>query len=418
MKESIKILFTDLRYLNHNYGAQGIAFPLMEKLNNYFKAEYTFALLYGKNYKEDSEFSPKFNFNIIVQPKLRTMLKKGYTEQHISFIKKLNRSDVIIDLSGIEFIGNQTFKTRWGNYINTIYPQLLAKKYKKLYLKYTKSYGPFPHKIYRFFVKKNLNSLPFVFIRGKNNLETVKKLNLKVQIFSFPDVSIALDPESKDWVLNYIKKLKLNSSKQIVGISPSAVIRGIPICNKNSSCNLNHEKLCKKIIRFYQSKGQQVLLIPHSIGDGRDIKSCDLALSKKVYLELENKENVFVIQDMTLTYKQVRSIISLLNFYVTGRYHSVSSALSMGVPIVSLSWHIKYKDIMSLFLEDFLAIDCRTTGIEQSLSLIKKYFEERSWFNKNKVLIKKEKLIKEIDRSIGILAKEIRRDIKNKNGNI
>jgi hypothetical protein len=31
-KKKIKVLFTGLLYLNHNYGAQGIAFPMMEKL--------------------------------------------------------------------------------------------------------------------------------------------------------------------------------------------------------------------------------------------------------------------------------------------------------------------------------------------------------------------------------------------------
>jgi len=44
MKKMIKILFTDLSYLSHNYGYQAIAFLSMEKLNEYFHAEYTLLL--------------------------------------------------------------------------------------------------------------------------------------------------------------------------------------------------------------------------------------------------------------------------------------------------------------------------------------------------------------------------------------
>lgn len=40
----IKILFIDLSYLSHNYGSQAMVIPLMEKLNEYFHAEYTLLL--------------------------------------------------------------------------------------------------------------------------------------------------------------------------------------------------------------------------------------------------------------------------------------------------------------------------------------------------------------------------------------
>jgi len=126
---------------------------------------------------------------------------------------------------------------------------------------------------------------------------------------------------------------------------------------------------------------------------------------------LKNKEKVFLIYDTELLYKQVRAIIGLLDFYITGRYHSVSSALSMGVPVVSFSWHIKYRDIMSLFLDDFLVIDCETTGVNKSLSLIKEYYNNRQWFNKEEVIKRKEDAIKHIGKSIDMLVGEIKKYI-------
>jgi len=432
MKEKIKVLFTGLAYLERNYGSQAIAFSFVEKFNEHFSARYCFVLP-ENYYKDNLSFAKKYDFDIVASPKPTIVLskcslffyvlyaftkfllkgKKAITKrekkQYFTLLKKLKESDIVIDLSGIEFIGNVGPKRRYMNYINFIYMQCLAEKYHKPYFKYTKSYGPFSERLYKFLVRKQLNKLPFIFVRGNSNLETIKKLNLRVPLYSFPDISISLKAENKNWAKNHLTHLSMDISKPIIGISPSAVITETKTNKGNSSCGQNHIELCKEVIKFFQSKNRQILLIPHSIDDGEDASRCDLALSKKIYNELQNKKNVFLLPDILLTYKQVRSIIGLLDFYITGRYHGLSSALSMNVPVVALSWHIKYKDMMSLFLEDFSSIDCRTSSIQDSLELIKKYYETKDWFNKNKTAKRKEKILKQINESIRILAENIKK---------
>lgn len=429
MGRRLKILFTGLSYLNRNYGAQGIAFPLMEKIRKHFDAEYTFALP-EKYYEDNLPFSRKHRFNLIPNPKGGVFFERGWTyllyfflclfgkklsllreekKKFTGLVQKLKESNVVIDLSGIEFVGSLGFKRKWLDYLFAVYMQHLAEKYNKLYLKYTKSYGPFLGKIYRFFVRRELNKLPFVFVRGEGNLEEVKRLNLKVPVYSFPDISIILEPEKREWAIKYLSSLGLDSSKPITGISPSSAIASIHILGKNSSCGPEHIRLSREIIKFYSLKNQQVLIIPHSVREGKDPRTCDLALSKIIYAGLEKKKNVFLIDDLNLTYKQVRAIIGLLDFYITGRYHSVTSALSMGIPVVSLSWHRKYKDLMSLFLEDFLVIDCRATSVENSLSLIERYYHNRQWFKKREVLKRKREVAREIEKSLDILVEEIKK---------
>ena len=161
MKNEIKVLFTGLSYLNHNYGAQGIAFPLMEKISSKFNAEYTFVL--SRNQQKEYSFSREFALTSITTPSFfaflrkrsfpiyllyrlikRKTLTKVEKRNYSALVNILKESDVVIDLSGIEFIGNVPLKTRYLKYLNETSVQLIAEKYDKLYIKYTKSYGPFP----------------------------------------------------------------------------------------------------------------------------------------------------------------------------------------------------------------------------------------------------------------------------------
>lgn len=431
MKKRIKVLFTGLLYLNHNYGAQGISFPMMEKLSSQFNAEYTFVLPQGYP-EEKSLFSEKYIFNVIFAPRLFVTLGKLHFPIYLLYllikrktfsndekrrfsilVDALRESNVIIDLSGIQFVGNVPLRKRYSNYLRIMSIQWLAEKYGKLYLKYTKSYGPFPDedRLYRFLVKRCLNKLPFLFVRGKDNLDEVNKLNVDVSLYSFPDISLSLEAENRGWALNYVGKLGVDTSKNLVGLSPSAVIARMKTKNNRASCGDNHIKLFKELINFYRLHNQQVLLIPHSIVDGKDPDYCDLALARKIYDETREKTGVYLVDDMDLTYDQVRAIIGLLDFYVTGRYHSMSSALFMGVPTVALSWHMKYKDMISLFVEDFRIIACRKNSVEKSVALIKESYFNRQWFDRERVLKRKKEIVKEIDESVNIVANEIKRSL-------
>lgn len=430
MKRKVKFLITGLFYLNHNYGAQGIAFPIMEKLSSKFDAEYTFVL--AQKGENQALFSKKYTFNVIDEPHIFAILRKRCFPLYLLYrlirkkklskkemkkysvlVDSLKNSNVILDLSGIEFIGNISLRKRYLDFIAIISMQVLAEKNKKLYLKYTKSYGPFPDKdkLYKFLVKRQLNKLPFLFVRGKNNLDELKKLNLDIPLYSFPDISLSLEAESKDWALNFVDKLGVDISKKIVGLSPSAVIAGIKTKDNLASCGDSHIRLCKEVIKFYQSLNQQILLLPHSIFDGKNLRSCDLALAKKIYDEIADKKGVFLFEYMDLTYKQARAIIGLLDFYVTGRYHSMSSALFMGVPTVALSWHVKYKDIISLFSEDLPIINCKTNSVAKSIELIKERYYNRQWFNREFMLKRKKEIIEKIDESIDVLTNEIKRSV-------
>ena len=423
----IKILLTNISYPYRNYGVQGILLPFIEKLSRHFDAEYGL-IIKKKFYKENVDFCRKHNIhavkslpagallardNLLLKSffNLYRWLKKKRivnSDKYTNFFNEVKKYDVIINLCGIQFIGNKSIIRKYAEYYTSIYPKWLSKKFGKLYLEYTKSYGPFVGKFYRFLTKKHLNSIPFIFVRGKNNLEEVRKLKLQKPTYSFPDISLSLEPAEKGWASSYLKTLGLDCSKKIVGVSPSSVIYNLTTKEKTSK-GKNHFYLCEKIINFYAKENNQVIILPHSIEyDMSDANVADLTLSKRLFKRIKNKERVFLIADKGLTYRQTRAIIGMMDFYVTGRYHSVSSALFEGTPVVALSWHIKYRDILSLFLsKDIPTINCRKTNIEDAMALVEKYYYDRSWFDKKKILEKQNDIIRKIDCSIEILSNAI-----------
>jgi polysaccharide pyruvyl transferase WcaK-like protein len=429
----IKILITNLGDINHNYGAQGIVFPftdkLSEHLSEHFNVEYGF--ITKKKYFDDNiEFLNKYGINAFKSLPDESLFIKNISFLNIlinifrslkgkdsidkveykKFFNKVEEYDVFINLTGIQFIGNKSIRRKYVSYISQTYAHWLSKNFNKLYLEYTKSYGPFSGFFYRFLVKKHFKKLPFIFVRGKKNLKEVEKLNLGIPTYSFPDISLSLKPEPESWAKSYLEDQGIVSSEPVIGISPTAVIKRIsekPI----NTCGSNHLILCKKAIEYFQKIGKQVIIIPHSIRDGVSEKSCDLAVSKKILHSLEDTNNVFLLDDMNLTYKQVRAIIGLLDFYMTGRYHSVCSALYMGVPTVCFAWHIKYKDILSIFLDDYPIIDCRKDSIKDGMDLILKYYNDRSWFDKDDVLKRRKEVNVHIDKSIQLIVEEINKKL-------
>ncbi|HHV81319.1 TPA: hypothetical protein GXX44_06495, partial [bacterium] len=130
MDKKIRILFTNLMYLNQNYGAQAIGLTMMKKLSQFINAEYVFTVL-NKYYEKDISFSKEYGFSVIPVTTEGTLLERSFylgnilymlikllRNKRIAFIPKehkdlylklleeVKRSDVVIDLSGIEYVGD------------------------------------------------------------------------------------------------------------------------------------------------------------------------------------------------------------------------------------------------------------------------------------------------------------------------
>ena len=387
----MKVLLTDLAYLHHNYGAQGILIPFVDALRKKYFAKITVSISDKKFWKEDMKFAREKDFELLYKPRwnFSKYFNSEKKREHKNFQEKFKEYDLVIDISGIEFIGDLPFLMKWKDLQNSLLAQKLAIKNKIPYYKFTKSYGPFEGIFYRKISREYLNLLPFVQVRTGKNLIAIENLKLKVNLFSFPDISLVLEPASEKWAESYLAKY-FSEEGRIIGISPSVVINNISEVD-NNCCGNNHLILVEKLINNF-SKDNKILILPHSVGDGENLKTCDLALSKQIYKKFLTNKNVKMVEDENLTYQQVRAVIGKLDFYITSRYHALASALNMKIPVVSLSWHQKYEDLMNSYLDDFLVVNSRKTNVDTAYQKIMEYYQNRNWF-KPDLMRKNQKII-------------------------
>ena len=254
----MKLLLTDLAYFYHNYGAQGILIPFIEKMNEKLDVEITVTVSNPIYFEQDKQFAANHDFEIFLKPRLKfsSFLKLHELQKLREYREMIRKQDVVIDLSGIELIGNLPKIIMWKNLINTLYTQKISERYNKKYYKFTKSYGPFNNKLYTKIISKKLNKLPFLLVRGEQNMRSVSQLKLDIPIYSFPDISLTLKPADAEWAKNYISNLGINKTN-IIGISPSVVIRNISNIT-NMTSGENHVELCKRIILKYCNAHQSI----------------------------------------------------------------------------------------------------------------------------------------------------------------
>jgi len=235
---------------------------------------------------------------------------------------------------------------------------LASKLWRKPFLAWTQSYGPFSTPLTRFLAKLDLGSQPLVFCRGEDCRAAVKGLLPQKSAESFPDVAVALD-YSREWGEKYIhSKFGKVDFQRLITVSPSAVIHSKTSTSTGGS---THVIQVANLCRYLIERGYYVLLVPHTYRPNRhDPRICDYGVATLVMKELHNVDRIGLVED-DLSPIDLKSMISTAHIHVGARYHSIVAALSSGVPCISLSWHPKYKDLMRMYGVECFVYDSVST---------------------------------------------------------
>jgi len=194
------------------------------------------------------------------------------------------------------------------------------------------------------------------------------------KIVKFSDLLIARDPESKRYIesLTGTNKVKLYpdfsnllspKNPELFDIDvPENSVAIIPNCRMLDKMSENDAKIYPDIIRGFilqlKKKGYNPFFLMHEGADDEQI-----ALEINSCLEYEIK--ILDHNDPLV----LKGIISKCEFIIGSRFHALVSALSQGIPVISMGWSHKYNLLMRDYGLDQYLIESSITLEESSITL-------------------------------------------------
>jgi polysaccharide pyruvyl transferase WcaK-like protein len=411
----MKILVTGL-CLSRNLGGPAMGLTLINQLKSrYPKANFIFAIE-PHEYDFEKKWAEVYNIEIVRRDKLTSYLTTKFRLREIKSILKLNfkkhkntilfekvnneffkaikESDLIIDMSGIAYVGDGVRGPLEGirQYSNFYF----AKKFGKPFARFIQSFGPFNDFRVRFFAKRELNRLDFVPARGKNSAGYCKEIvKDKSKVYDFPDSAILLPPADDEWTNQYLSKIGFRTKDYII-ISPSSVIYNIPK-HIGGSIGENHIESMYLLTHKLLSKNFNILFLPHMYSPTKN--DCDREICYNIYhklnLDPSQKSKIKIVHE-DIDPMQAKGLIKHSKLAIVSRYHALVAAVSMSVPVITLGWNIKYKDLLDYYDLGEMAIDVRKYNPTEIYSMIVKNQKNKekvlnafellyNWINKNYV---------------------------------
>lgn len=273
-------------------------------------------------------------------------------------------ADLVISATGISFIeefGNKKIY-HFSKYL--LMPLLLNRKVVKL----TQSFGPIKNRYNRFMASTLLPRIFKVMARGEISKINLAEVGVSKNVLSFPDLAITLSNETSP-AIEKIRAKYLN--KKIIGISPNIV------CKNLTKGNIYLDELgtvCDYIISYLPA--HRILFIPHTITKKNSGVNDDMWLCKQLATKLpENR--VEVLETAEFSPSELKSLISLSDFFVGSRYHALVAAVSTSTPCMGIGWHYKYDELMAWYKLEENILNTWELSEGKAVELFKETFDKR-----------------------------------------
>lgn len=373
-----------------NRGSQAMAFTAIDSIKRKNPGSNIY-LFSDSDFKRD--FEEKESYNFLIKPwnnkiKLNLLKNSFWSNRRIVNCLEKDMSNIIantkyfLDLSGYTLSSSFSNKS-FRNFIfslNYLLPIAIAKRFSIPYYIFPQSVGPFDYPfIYdvnlKFFLKRYLKYPKSIFVREQDGLEKMKKYSLN-NVYFKRDVVLS----SEEYDLNNI-------------FSKEPIIRDFEILNNSVGIvpnervyeRMNREvffQLYEKIINGLLALDKNVYILRHS---SEDFSVCSEL--KKIF---RKNEKVKLISD-DLNCIELEKIISKFDFLVASRYHSIIHAYKKNIPVISIGWAIKYKELLHFFSQEKYLFDFnKDLGESKILDLI----QDLSVNRENNSLIIKERMDK------------------------
>lgn len=395
----MKVFVTGL-CMQGNKGGPALALSLAYQITKYRKnAQFVFSVPRDKKeYELEKVWADKYGFKVVKSVGGKHIVppfcfSSGRFKVFQKWANELKEADVLLEMSAICYVGPPINTARGSIGRHILF--WLAKRYNRPMIPWTQSYGPFSTWIIRLMARIDLSSNSIVFCRGDNCRIEVQKLLPEIKAMSFPDVATILPYDRKNG-LNYLAMNIKLKNKRFFSISPSAVLYSRTDVEASDN---KHVRQMKELCLYLSDLGYDVLLVPHSLYPNKPTPNkCDYMVCEEIKSLLGDRKNIHIVKD-NLSPVELKSIISNAAFHIGARYHSVVAALSSGVPAISLSWHPKYKDLMTTFnMGNFVFDAVSQKNLDELISQIDVLIAKESTI-KNSLEIIQCEVSKEVDRN-------------------
>lgn len=281
---------------------------------------------------------------------LKKIEKKYYLFNYLSIIKE---SDIVISAPGGPYIGD-LYKSHEISHLLQIY---YAKKMGKKVMIYAPSMGPFQNKIYNFIRKKILNNVDIITVRDSESYQHLIELNLSKPLIYLTADSVfdnQIDFKNKyysDLITTFKIENNIDEKDVLIGFTPAGYQWNIIGSDNNWNQKKYNEiisEFLNNIVRIYNVK---IIFFPQLYG-----KDSDLSLINNIVDLIEERKNI-IIFNKNLDYCKQQAVISVLDFYISNRYHPVVFSLLAGIPPISISYQFKSINLMKRAGLEELVID-------------------------------------------------------------
>jgi len=267
-------------------------------------------------------------------------------------VDALRQCDGVLLMGGTTFADSMLYKVPWN-----VLAALPGYWLRKPTVFLSQTLGPCRNWLNRVAARWTLRRAADVHGRGRRSAACGRDLGVSRCSYQ-PDLSFSMKvPEfsplaDRIEALGGVRQAMRDSGRRAVGVTPNTIVY-----QKAQRLGRDYIQFLVTVVTAIHRLGYLPVIIPHSYGtEEKSLHNNDRALCRRLLTCLPPDVPCHYV-DSDLSAPQLRSLIGQLDLLVASRFHSMVSALAMGVPPLTFGWgHHKYREVLAEFGADELYV--------------------------------------------------------------